>query len=67
MVAARVSRTIVSVEVDVPSKESGEIVQALAKQVVAYCLRNMVTIPVLANALLITDQITGIWANGRRG
>ena len=41
MAAARVSKTIVSIEVDVPSKDSGELVQALAKQIVAYSLRNM--------------------------
>ncbi len=43
MAAVRVSHTIVSVEVALPTKASSEIVQALAKQVVAYCLRNMVT------------------------
>jgi hypothetical protein len=41
MSAVKVSSTIVAIDVDVPSAESGEIVKALAKQVVAYCLRNM--------------------------
>lgn len=42
MAAVRVSDTIVSIEIDVPTQESSEIVHALAKQVVAYSLRNMV-------------------------
>jgi len=42
MAAVRVSRTIVSIDVDVPDAESSEVVKALAKQVVAYSLRNMV-------------------------
>ena len=41
MAAVRVSKTIISVDVDVPSPGSSEVVRALAKQVVAYCLRNM--------------------------
>lgn len=41
MAAARVSRSLISVEVDIPTPENSEIVKALAKQVVAYCLRNM--------------------------
>ncbi|KAK8154570.1 hypothetical protein IWX90DRAFT_58410 [Phyllosticta citrichinensis] len=41
MVAVRVSDSIMCVDVDVPSPESSEVVKALAKQVVAYCLRNM--------------------------
>jgi hypothetical protein len=40
-VAAKISRTLISIDVDVPSSEANEIVKALAKQVVAYCLRNM--------------------------
>ncbi|KAF2851782.1 RNI-like protein [Plenodomus tracheiphilus IPT5] len=39
--AAKLSRTLVCVDVDVPAPEQGEIVKALAKQVVAYCLRNI--------------------------
>ena len=42
MVAARVSKTMVSIDIDIPTPESGEIVQALAKQLVAYTLRNLV-------------------------
>ncbi|KAJ4305732.1 Microtubules assembly and stabilization protein [Kalmusia sp. IMI 367209] len=51
--AAKVSQTIVFLGVDVPGPESNEVVKALAKQVVAYCLRNMQNIegvPELRNA-----------------
>ncbi|MCJ1233496.1 hypothetical protein MMC14_001454 [Varicellaria rhodocarpa] len=41
MAAVRVSDSIVCVDVDVPRPDSSEIVKALAKQVVAYSLRNM--------------------------
>lgn len=44
MVATRVSKTIVSVDIDIPTSEAGEIVQALAKQLVAYTLRNLVSV-----------------------
>jgi hypothetical protein len=43
MVAAKISHTLIAVDVDVPGPESSEVVKALAKQVVAYCLRNMET------------------------
>ena len=42
MAAVRVSDSIICIDIDVPTQESGEMVQALAKQVVAYSLRNMV-------------------------
>lgn len=51
--AAKVSRTIVQLGVDVPGPESNEVVKALAKQVIAYCLRNMQNfegVPELQNA-----------------
>jgi hypothetical protein len=41
MAAARVSKSLISIEVDIPTAENSEMVKALAKQVVAYCLRNM--------------------------
>ena len=41
MVASRVSESIICIDIDVPSQESSEVVKALAKQVVAYCLRNI--------------------------
>ena len=42
MAAVRCSDSIVAIDVDVPTPNAGEIVQALAKQMVAYSLRNMV-------------------------
>ena len=44
MAAARVSETISSVDIDIPTPEAGEVVQALAKQLVAYTLRNLVSV-----------------------
>ena len=41
MTAVRASRTIIAIELEVPSVESTEVVKALASQVVAYSLRNM--------------------------
>lgn len=46
LAAIRVSKTIVCLDIDVPSEQSGEIVKAMAKQVVAYCLRNLQSIPI---------------------
>ncbi len=46
MAAVRVSKTLVCIDIDVPVAESSEVVKALAKQVVAYCLRNMERGPV---------------------
>ncbi|KAH8699951.1 hypothetical protein BGZ61DRAFT_240367 [Ilyonectria robusta] len=41
LAAARVSKSLICVDIEVPGDRSGEIVKAMAKQVVAYCLRNM--------------------------
>lgn len=41
MAAARVSKSIIAIDIDVPDDDAGEIVKAMARQVVAYCLRNM--------------------------
>lgn len=41
MAAVRVSRTIIAVDIEVPSAESSEVVKALASQIVAYSLRNL--------------------------
>ena len=41
MTAARLSKTLVCVDVDVPGPTASEVVKALARQVVAYCLRNI--------------------------
>ncbi|KZF19664.1 RNI-like protein [Xylona heveae TC161] len=46
MAATRVSKTIICIDVDVPGPETSEVVKALAKQVVAYCLLNMERGPV---------------------
>lgn len=46
LAATRVSKTLVCLDIDVPSEQSGEIVKAMAKQVVAYCLRNLQRIPI---------------------
>lgn len=46
LAATRVSKTIVCVDIDVPTESAGELVKAIAKQVVAYCLRNMERIQV---------------------
>ncbi|KAL8809772.1 MAG: hypothetical protein Q9200_003125 [Gallowayella weberi] len=45
MAAVRVSTTIVCIDIDVPTEDSSEVVRALAKQVVAYSLRNMENLP----------------------
>ncbi|KAJ0119126.1 hypothetical protein J7T55_013361 [Diaporthe amygdali] len=45
LAATRISPSLVSVDIDVPTERSGEIVKALAKQIVAYCLRNMERLP----------------------
>lgn len=45
LAAARVSDTLVKIDIDNPSAESGEIVKALANQVVAYCLHNVRLVP----------------------
>ncbi|KAF2140615.1 uncharacterized protein K452DRAFT_309741 [Aplosporella prunicola CBS 121167] len=41
MAAVRISESIICIDMDVPSQDTSEIIKALAKQVVAYCLRNM--------------------------
>ncbi|KAK5131069.1 hypothetical protein LTR08_001355 [Meristemomyces frigidus] len=41
MAAVRVSSTLICIDLDIPSADNSEVVKALAKQVVAYSLRNM--------------------------
>lgn len=41
LAATRISKSLICVDIEVPRDESGDIVKAMAKQVVAYCLRNM--------------------------
>lgn len=42
--AAKLSKSLICVDVDIPAPEQSEVVKALAKQVVAYCLRNIESI-----------------------
>lgn len=56
MAAVRVSQTIICIDIEVPSTGSSEVVKALAKQVVAYCLRNMERGPVAE----ISDAVAAI-------
>ncbi|PBP20381.1 cell wall biogenesis protein Mhp1 [Diplocarpon rosae] len=46
MAAVRVSQSIICIDIEVPSADSSDVVKALAKQVVAYCLWNMERGPV---------------------
>lgn len=41
MAAVRVSRSIIAVDIEVPTAENNEVVKALASQIVAYCLQNL--------------------------
>lgn len=41
MTAVRVSKTIIAVDIDIPTAENNEVVKALASQIVAYSLRNL--------------------------
>lgn len=41
MAAVRVSKTIIAVDIEVPTAENNEVVKALASQIVAYSLRNL--------------------------
>lgn len=61
MAAVRVSKSIICIDVDVPSPESSEVVKALAKQVVAYSLRNMERGPVaeIAEAVSSLEPVQG--------
>ncbi|KAF4628553.1 hypothetical protein G7Y89_g9600 [Cudoniella acicularis] len=61
MAAVRVSNTIICIDVEVPSSTSSEVVKALAKQVVAYCLRNMERGPVaeISNAVAAVSEPHG--------
>ncbi|KAJ6145752.1 hypothetical protein N7470_009647 [Penicillium chermesinum] len=52
MAAVRVSRTIVAVDIEVPTAENNEVVKALASQIVAYSLRNL-------EGSAIGEEITG--------
>lgn len=45
LAATRLSKSLICVDIEVPGEKAGEIVKAMARQVVAYCLRNMEMIP----------------------
>ena len=55
MAAVRVSKTIVNIDIEVPTQDSSEIVKALAKQVVAYSLRNMERNPELSSTAALGE------------
>ena len=58
MAAVRVSHSIICIDIEVPSNDNSEVVKALAKQVVAYSLRNMERGPV-AQAFACAASIAG--------
>ncbi|TPX18424.1 uncharacterized protein E0L32_011665 [Thyridium curvatum] len=60
LAATRVSHSIIAVDIDVPTEQSGEIVRAMAKQVVAYCLRNMERLPLPNAASMIGNDAINI-------
>ena len=45
MTAVRCSQSIVSIDIEVPSSGSSEVVKAIASQIVAYSLRNLENLP----------------------
>ncbi|EOA90475.1 uncharacterized protein SETTUDRAFT_167315 [Exserohilum turcica Et28A] len=52
--AAKLTKSLICVDVDIPAPEQSEVIKALAKQVVAYCLHNiesMNEVPELRTAL----------------
>lgn len=60
LAAARLSPNLVCVDIDVPTDGSGEIVKALAKQIVAYCLRNMERLPMPSGAATLGETLATI-------
>ncbi|KXJ90895.1 hypothetical protein Micbo1qcDRAFT_147905 [Microdochium bolleyi] len=50
LAAARVSNTLIKIDIDAPSPASGEIVKALANQVLAHCLKNLQGVPEFADS-----------------
>lgn len=57
LAATRISPSLVCVDIDVPTETSGEIVKALAKQIVAYCLRNMERLPLKDGGSALDDAL----------
>ena len=64
LAAARISSSLVCVDIEVPGEESGEIVKAMAKQVVAYCLRNMERMPDTDIRAAVASAMTDAHADG---
>ncbi|ROV96448.1 hypothetical protein VSDG_05392 [Cytospora chrysosperma] len=61
LAATRISPSLVCVDIDVPADSTGEIVKALAKQIVAYCLRNLERLPLRAGGEALGDALaTGL-------
>ncbi|KAF2209273.1 hypothetical protein CERZMDRAFT_122141 [Cercospora zeae-maydis SCOH1-5] len=64
MAAVRVSTTLICIDIDVPSPDNSEVVKALAKQVVAYSLRNMEQFAIVEatdiSALATTNAVTSL-------
>lgn len=60
LAAARLSPNLVCVDIDVPTERSGEIVKALAKQIVAYCLRNMEMWPMPNGGTALGDGLATV-------
>ncbi|USW48181.1 Putative leucine-rich repeat domain superfamily [Septoria linicola] len=62
MAAVRVSNTLICIDIDVPSADNSEVVKALAKQVVAYSLRNMerFALAEATGALVTADATTSL-------
>lgn len=58
MAAVRVSDSIICIDIDVPTQESSEVVKALAKQVVAYSLRNLERMPLAETSDSAMSAIT---------
>ena len=58
MAAVRVSDSIICIDIDVPTQDSSEIVKALAKQVVAYSLRNLERMPLQETSNSVVSAIT---------
>lgn len=66
MTASRISRTLICVDMDVPAPGISQINSALAKQTIAYCLRNLERITAL-EAFSITDPASVILADTSGG
>jgi hypothetical protein len=62
LAATRLSSSLVCVDIEVPTEKSSDLVKALAKQVVAYCLRNLECLPVseLAAAAVVQTGLSSV-------